>query len=175
MSKIFGFGKLRIRRSEEGQSLVEVALSVPLLLLLMSGGAEFACLAYSAIEVSNAAKAAVQYGAQAAAYASNTTTNQVTLQNVVNQEVTLVPGLTQVTLNSMATTVACSDGTVPSDGNTAGPYSTSDCSGSRAVETLAVKTTATFTPWAVVNPLLKVCNLPTSFTLNGYASEAVLQ
>jgi Flp pilus assembly protein TadG len=173
MSKIFGYGKLmaRLRRSEAGQSLVEVALSVPLLLVLMTGGAEFASLAYSAIEVTNAAKAAAQFGAQASAYATDT----AAMQNAVNKEVTLVPGLAAVTVKSATTTVACSNGTVPSDGNTAGPYSSNDCSGSHPVETMVVKTTATFTPWAVVNGLLKACNLPTSYTLNGYASEVVLQ
>jgi Flp pilus assembly protein TadG len=177
MSKFFGCGKLmiRLRRSEAGQSLVEVALSVPLLLLMMTGGAEFACLAYSAIEVSNAAKAAVQYAGQAGAYAASSATTLSSMQNAANKEVTLVPGLAAVTVSSATTTVACSDGSVPGDGNTSGPYLPSDCSSSHSVTTLTVNTTATFTPWAVVNPLLKVTNLPTSYTLNGHASQVVLQ
>jgi Flp pilus assembly protein TadG len=161
-------------RAEKGQSLVEVALTIPLLLLLLTGGAEFASLGYAVIEVSSAAKAAVQYGGQEIAYATNSSANVSSMQNVVNDEVMLVPGLASVTVSNASTTLACSDGTVPTDGSTSGPYSPSDCSSSRAVETLAVTTTATFHSWAIINPLLKACNLPTSFNLTGRATQVVL-
>lgn len=161
-------------RQEAGQSLVEVALTIPLLLLLLTGGTEFACLGYAAIETSGAAKAAVQYGGQEIANAPNSSANVTSMQNVVNDEVTLVPGLASVTVSNASTTLACSDGTVPTDGTTNGPYSPSDCSSSYPVETLAVTTTATFKTWAIVNPFLKVCNLPTSFNLTGYATQVVL-
>ena len=156
---------------DAGQSLVEVALTVPLLLLLLMGGAEFASLGYAAIEVSNAAKAAVQYGAEESAYTVDTTG----MQNAVNNEVTLVPGLASVTLSNATTTLACSNGTVPADGNAGGPYLNTDCASSHAMETLAVTTTATFTSWAVVNPLLKACNISTSFNLTGHATQVVMQ
>lgn len=159
------------KRGEAGQSLVEIAFCIPMLLLLLVGGAEFACLGYSAIEVSNAAKAAVQYGAEERAYVAD----QTGMQNAVTNEVAQVPGLSAATLSSATTTLTCSDGTVPADGNSGGPYSNTDCSSSHAVETLAVKTTATFTPWMLVNPLLKECNIPTSFTVTGYATQVVLQ
>ena len=47
-----------------GQSLVEFALVVPLLLLLLIGAVEIGRAAYYAIVVVNAARSAVQYGAQ---------------------------------------------------------------------------------------------------------------
>jgi Flp pilus assembly protein TadG len=173
ISGLKGFLK-RSRGGDEGQSLVEVAVTLPLLLLLLVGGVEFACLSYAAIEVSNSAKAAVQYGAQEVAYTTDTTSSGG-MQNAINSEVTKVPGLAGATLQSATTTLTCSDGTVPADGNTGGPYSASDCTGSRPVVTLAVRTKATFTPWAIVNPLLKASNIPTSFTLTGYATQVVLQ
>ena len=49
---------------ESGQALIELAISLPLFLLMLLGAAKFAQLAYMAIEVSDAAKAAAQYGAQ---------------------------------------------------------------------------------------------------------------
>lgn len=165
-------GKLaEMYRRSEAQSIVEVALSVPLLCLLLVGGAEFARLAYAAIEVSNAAKAAVQYAGQNQSYIADTTG----MQNAINSEVTNVPGLGGASLQSATTTASCSDGTMPTDGNTGGPYSSGDCSGSTLMVSVAVTTTATFTPGSVVNPFLKVCSLPTSFTLTGYANQVVLQ
>ncbi|HEX5234263.1 MAG TPA: TadE/TadG family type IV pilus assembly protein [Silvibacterium sp.] len=165
-----------LKRGDAGQSLVEIALTMPLLVLLLAGGAEFACLAYSAIEVSNAAKAAVQYGGQNGATATDNSGAQSGMQNAINSEITTVPGLSAVTLNSVTTTLTCADGTVPADGNTGGPYSNTDCvTSGGATETLAVTTTATFTPWMLVNPLLKVCGIPTSFTLTGKATQVVLQ
>lgn len=159
------------RGGDGGQSLVEIAFCIPLLLLLLVGGAEFACLGYAVIEVSNAAKAAVQYGAEERAYVAD----QTGMQNAVTNEVAQVPGLSAASLSSATTTLSCSDGTTPADGSTGGPYSNLDCASSHSVETLAVKTSATFTPWMLVNPLLKECNIPTSFTVTGYATQVVLQ
>jgi hypothetical protein len=48
----------------DGQALVELALVLPMLLLLVVGGAEVGRLAYADIEVSNAARAGVAYAMQ---------------------------------------------------------------------------------------------------------------
>jgi hypothetical protein len=119
-------------------------------------------MAYAAIEVSNAAKAAVQYGAQELALTGDTGG----MQTAVNNEVTDVPGLAGATLQTPTTALSCADGTA---------YSASNCSASSVIYTLQVKTQATFTPWAIVNPLLKATNLPSSFTLSGYATQVVVQ
>lgn len=58
-------------RDERGQALIELAVSLPLLLLLLLGAAELSSLAYFAIEVSDAAKAAAQYGSLDAAHAED--------------------------------------------------------------------------------------------------------
>ena len=49
---------------ESGQALVETAITIPLLLLFLLGAAELGQVTYGAINVSNAAKSASQYGAQ---------------------------------------------------------------------------------------------------------------
>ena len=61
------------RRTERGQSLVEVAFAVPILLLLMVGLIEVGRFAYFAVLVSNAAHAGAQYGAQSLITANDKT------------------------------------------------------------------------------------------------------
>jgi Flp pilus assembly protein TadG len=60
-------------RSQSGQALLELALTLPMLAALLIGVAEFARVSYVAIEVANAAKAAAQYGAQNGTTAADTT------------------------------------------------------------------------------------------------------
>ena len=59
-------------RRERGQSLVELAFVVPLLLLLLVGIVEIGRFAFYSIVVSNAARAGAQYGAQSLATAADT-------------------------------------------------------------------------------------------------------
>ena len=61
------------KRGESGQALVETAMTISLLLLILLGAVEFARFAYMGIEISNATKAAAQYGSQNAAYAGDIT------------------------------------------------------------------------------------------------------
>lgn len=49
---------------ESGQSLVELALTLPILVLLLVGAAELGRIAYASIEIANAARAGVGYAAQ---------------------------------------------------------------------------------------------------------------
>ena len=51
-------------RDDVGQAFVELALVLPMLILLVVGGAEVGRLAYADIEVSNAARAGVAYAMQ---------------------------------------------------------------------------------------------------------------
>ena len=95
--------------SEDGQSLVELALTIPLLLLMLMGMAELGQICYGAINVSNAAKAAAQYGAQDSSTAGDTAGMLAAAQN----EIGTVPGLVGSLDMPAATTMP--DGTaVPS-------------------------------------------------------------
>ena len=60
-------------RRQDGQSLVELALVVPLFILLLIGTTEFARLAWATVITSSAARAGAQYGAQNVITASDTT------------------------------------------------------------------------------------------------------
>lgn len=59
--------------SQSGQALVELALTLPIMVALLIGAAELAMASYASVEVANAAKAAVQYGAQNSTTAADTT------------------------------------------------------------------------------------------------------
>ena len=61
-----------LRCATAGQSLVEFVLVVPLLLILLAGAIEIGRAAYYSIAVTNASRAAVQYGAQTSATAADT-------------------------------------------------------------------------------------------------------
>ena len=61
-----------VLRDQRGNALVELALGVTLCSALIVGATEFGWLAYQSIEVSDAARAGVQYGAQSRTDAANT-------------------------------------------------------------------------------------------------------
>lgn len=60
-------------RTEEGSSLVELALTMPILIVLVLGAAELGWVTYAAVEVANAARAGVSYGCQTSATAGDIT------------------------------------------------------------------------------------------------------
>jgi Flp pilus assembly protein TadG len=62
-----------LRAGQTGGALVETALTVPLFILLLLGAVEIGQVAYASIEVADAAKAAVAYGAQSGGTAGDTT------------------------------------------------------------------------------------------------------
>ncbi|MGH9615291.1 MAG: TadE/TadG family type IV pilus assembly protein [Acidobacteriaceae bacterium] len=139
---------------EIGQALVELALTMPLLVLLLLGAAELGRLAYAAIETSNAARAGVQYGAQNHVTASDFAGMQIAATNDAQN----VSGLTATAIHFCG----CSDGT-PST------CSTGDCEGSRMLEYVQVNTSTTF------DPLVYCPALPKTFTVNGQAIMRVWQ
>ena len=148
-------------RSNAGQSLVEVAVVFPILSLLVLGATEFGRLSFAGIEVTNAARAAVQYGAQNHVTASDTTG----MQNAAVNDAKNVSGLsataTQVCYcaSDLTTTVACQltscQGSVPAS--------------SRLLLFVQVNTSAT------VNPLFHYPGSPQSFRMTGQAVMRVQQ
>jgi Flp pilus assembly protein TadG len=151
--------QLRVNRAnlqpmEAGQALVETALIFPVLIALLIGAAELARVAYAAIEVSNAARAGVQYGAQSGATASDSTGIATAAAN----DAANLTGL--VTTSSYS--CVCSDGTASTCANT-------DCANSHIEETLTVNTVET------INPLIHLHGLPRTYTLKGKAIQKCVQ
>src|SRR4051812_20722057 len=63
-------GRGRVAPRRNGQTIVELALVLPLLLLVLVGVTEIGRYAYFDILVSNAARAGAQYGAQSVVHAA---------------------------------------------------------------------------------------------------------
>jgi Flp pilus assembly protein TadG len=146
-----------IRSSESGQAIVEFALTMPVLVLLLLGAAEFGRVAYASIEVSNAAKAAAQYAAQGPGAAGDTAGMQAFAQaDAAN--------LTGLTATSSFTCV-CSDGTATTCANA---ETTCPGAGSSPETIITVQTQAS------INPLIYVPGLPKTYTLYGRAVQKCL-
>ena len=139
---------------EAGQSLVETALLLPLLVTILLGGAEVAQVAYAAIEVANAARAGAQYGTQTAGTVSDTT-------GIATAAANDAADITALTTTSSYSCV-CSNGSASTCANT-------DCNNSHIEKILTVNTQAT------VNPLFHIPGLPTTYTLKGKAIQKCLQ
>jgi Flp pilus assembly protein TadG len=139
---------------ERAQALVELGFTLPMLVVLLLGAVEFARAAYTGVEVSNAAKAAVQYGAQNSATASDTTGMQTAASNEA-PDISL--GSTTV-----STSYICSDGS-----STSGSPPT--CSSASVETILTVQTQATFAP------LIHIPGLGAAFTIHGQAVQKCLQ
>jgi Flp pilus assembly protein TadG len=73
---------------DNGQAFVELALILPMFILLVVGGAEIGRLAYADIEVSNAARAGVAYAMQ-----SHTTASSANIAAAAQQDAPNLPGL----------------------------------------------------------------------------------
>jgi Flp pilus assembly protein TadG len=141
-------------RQDTGHSLVETALVLPLLITIVVGAAEMARVAYAAIQVSNAARAGVQYGAQNGYTASDTA-------GIANAATNDAANLTTLTATSSFTCV-CSDGT-------ASTCSNGDCATSHIEQILTVNTQAT------INPVVHLPGLPKTYTLKGRAVQKCVQ
>lgn len=144
---------------QSGQALVETALAVPLLAGIMFGAVELGRVIYASIEVSNAAKAAVQYGARSSGGASDTTGMLAAAQ----AETTDFSSASQVSFATgyPALSYTCSDGSAATGLST-------DCASSHLEETLTVMTQAT------VNPLIHLPGLPQTYTIYGHSTQTVL-
>lgn len=150
------------RRNDHGQALVELALTLPLLIFMLLGAFELGRVAYTAIEVTNAAKAAAQYGGQNVTAADNT----ATMESIAMSEAADY-GLQLDRPISVSKPCAC-----VRDGN-ATPTSCTDTacvsSGSYMVRTITVTTSAPY------RPLFQIPGLPSSYTVYGKAVQEVLR
>lgn len=141
---------------EAGQALVETALTLPLLVLMLLGAVELARCAYAAIEVSNAAEAAVRYG-------SLNPTTAVDIQGIQLAAQTDAANLT-IQTPDVRTVCGCSDGT--GEGSACGGFK---CTGSAAVEkTLVVNISASY------DPIIHLPGTSGALTLRSRAVQKVL-
>jgi hypothetical protein len=139
-------------RREDAQSLVELALLLPLFILLLIGSAEFARFAWAAVLTSNAARAGAAWGAVDPANAGDATGGieaAAAADSVNLTGLTTTPGLTCV----------CSNGNVI--GNCF-KTALSDC-----------PAPATITDYVTVNTTSTVSMFGHSFTATGQSTMVV--
>jgi TadE-like protein len=143
---------------DTGQGLIELALTLPLLMLILLGAAEFARFAWAAIETANAARAGVQYGAQTQISASDNAGMQTAaLNDGVNLSgLTATPSHSCACASAPSTSVVCTG-------------ASGSCGTGLILEYVQVNTTST------IKPLFHWPGLPTTFTANGSAVMEVEQ
>jgi Flp pilus assembly protein TadG len=162
---------------DDGSAFVEVALVLPLLILIIIGGAELGRIAYFAIEVSNAARAGVAYAAQSSTTATNTTEIQSAAQADAPNLPTLAASASQACVCETITTSSGATSSTPittcsGTGSTAGtqcPPSTSTSTINNIVDYVQVSTSAS------VTTMFQYPGIPTSFALKGFAKMRVTQ
>jgi Flp pilus assembly protein TadG len=123
-------------QNDAGQSLLEIAICLPVFVLLTLGAAEFGRLAYIYIEVTNAANAGVEYGSQnhatAGDYAGMAAVAQNDGSNIAGLTATATnPSLCTCSTDATQTLAACST------------FTLSCVAPSRTIEYVQVTTTAT--------------------------------
>ena len=146
---------MRALGCDAGGALIETALVLPLLAVMLLGVVEIGMAEYQSIEVSNAARAGVQYGAQGLGYVTDLTGIQRAATNDA-------PNVTLATPQTFTSWV-CTDDTSP----TGTPLA---CANGGPVETiLKVTTRATFTP------LIHIPGNQLQCSLNSWAMQKVSQ
>jgi len=144
--------RLGLIRQNAGQSLIETALALPVLISLLFGAAEYGRLCYVGIEITNAAHAGAVYGAQNRGTASDTA-------GITSSATSDAANLASVSVTPQVLCAATYSDT-PSSAN---------CTGTPAIVYLQVNTQVT------VASLFNSYGFGGSYTLQGQAIERVRQ
>ncbi len=142
---------------EEGGAIAETALTAPFLAVLIFGAVEFARVAYASIEVTNAARAGVSYGAQSGLTASDS----AGIIWAATHDGVNIPGMT---VSTPVLSYTCSDGNA-----TVGTPPACTHAGAHLEETVTVQTQVT------MDPLIHIAGLPRTYTLYGTAVQNCYQ
>ncbi len=148
-------GEMRPNRAHQrGQASVELALSLPLLLMMFLVVVETGRAFYIAISVANAARAGVQYGSQSLTTAADNTGMQTAATNDA-------PNLVGMTATATHFCI-CSDGS-------SSTCLATDCASSHRLLYTQVNTSASYTP------LINFMGVLPSMTVPGKAIMRVVQ
>lgn len=161
-------------QNDGGSAFVELALTLPLLVLVLIGAVELGRIAYFAIEVSNAARAGVAYGAEGPTNATDTTD----ISNAAKLAAADVSSLTVTSSTScVCETVNTSTGvmTTTNMSNCTTMAATlcpalATSTGNKNIQVNYVQVSTS----ANVSTIFNYPGIPTSFTLNGFAKMRVL-
>jgi Flp pilus assembly protein TadG len=163
--------------SDAGSAIVELALTLPMLTLLVIGAAEIGRMAYAAIEVTEAARAAVAYGSQN----GNAAGDVGGMQNAANAAAPDVSSLLTFTNGSPNFACVCdtisSSGTVTTSPSTPGSCASmlTTCITANSTEIQKIVPYVQVFTQATVPTMFHYPGIPSSFTLTGSAQMRVIQ
>jgi Flp pilus assembly protein TadG len=148
---------------ESGNALIELAASLPLYLVLILGTAEIANLAWSSVQVNNAARAG-------AAYASLSRANAANNANILLAAQAEAPNLA-ITFPSGPTPLCyCVDSGGTSTATTCDQSGVSGCNAPSTFQ-VAIQVNVQ----AMVTPFVHYPGLPATYTVNAQATMGVTQ
>jgi Flp pilus assembly protein TadG len=155
-----GMPSKMLRIGEEGSALVELAISLPLLSLMLLGAAEFARLAYASIEVVNGAHAAAMYASSSLAASGDTGG----ITNAALADAGNLQGGNAISVTSVTKACTCSSGPNPAN---CSDNATCQSNGAAMITTVTVQTQATF------STLIHIPGGTPTFTLHGQSAQVV--
>lgn len=161
-----------------GAAILELALTTPVFLALILGAIEFGRVAYSAIEVENAARAGASYG-------SVNIGNAVNYQSSVSQvALNDAPDLPKMSATA-GTACVCETYTYASGATTYYPSSgTASCTTDAKIaactedDTIAIQNNITYvtvSTQVALDPIVHLPGLPTTYNLSGSSELRTLQ
>jgi Flp pilus assembly protein TadG len=157
-------------RPQSGQSLFELAIALPVLMLLALGVIEMGRYAYIGVLVGNAARAGAGYGAQSLPQSVDTNGITTAVQNDFQDNTQDKSNLSLSSINSSVSCGCDSGGTVATAGcTTAANPSAGVCAAGHWVVIVSVTATGTF------NSLFNYPGIPTSITISKTSSMRVAQ
>jgi Flp pilus assembly protein TadG len=165
----------RILRSQSGQSLVELALLTPILLLLVIGTVEMGRYTSLSILVGNAARAGAEYGAQNPITAGDTNCiQQAAANDVTGTFVSLAspcakPSLSNWTFSSTFVCGCDNGGTIIPSPETFAACSVACNVGAHLVTSVQVTVTGKF------NSMFSYPGIPSPLTISSTATERVAE
>lgn len=129
------------RQHEDGGALVELALVLPVLILVFVGTVDYARVFHTSQALNNAARAGARYGSHTPARSGDIAGMQTAATTATN-----ITGVTAVASRSCqcATSAGIFSATLPTANDCTSPEATS-CPGTHRVVTVSVTTSKTFT------------------------------
>jgi Flp pilus assembly protein TadG len=156
-------------RDDNGQAFVELALVLPMLMLLIVAGAEISRLAYADIEVSNAARAGVAYAMQSHAAAAQFT-------NIENAAIQDAPDIQSLVVDPPILTCYCETaGGVTSAIATCDPTAANGANLTNCPSPSSIVVYVQVNTHAQVDTLFHLPAIPNTLTLRGTAIMRVEQ
>lgn len=149
-------------RGEQGGALVELALTLPLLVVIVAGTVDFARVFYDSISLTNAARAGAQYGA----YSTVNSENSAGMISTAEQSAPDLRGGIRATASRLC--MCASDAGALTETSPANRCTYTCKNGGHLVSTVTVTTTSTFK--TIMNLLPGV---PSSITLSRSATLRV--